>query len=391
MKRAAIEIIGKQNCTGCWACFNVCPVKVIRMELDDEGFMYPVVNSIKCTGCGLCQEKCPVIKESKNESLVEPLIYAAWSNDNETRLVSSSGGIFSEIARKVLNERGVIFGVRFNKDFIVEHAFCKDEQSLSELRGSKYIQSHVGDAYLKSIKSAKQGNLVLFVGTPCQIAALNKFVEGEDFSSKVITCDLICHGVPSEIIFKEYLKSLSNKYKGNLVNYSFRDKSHGWDKFSIHAEFDNGKMYIKEHKFDPFYIGFLKNLYLRPSCYHCRFSRVPRVADITLGDFWGIQKELKDQRGVSLVSCNTKKGEDFLNLITSITKVLVSITDMNLSNKRFVNGELKMNNQRNAFYNLLTERGFKVAARQYLRGPSAFQKVLRRAKYLVKRLVYFGN
>ena len=391
MKRAAIEIIGKQNCTGCWACFNACPVKAIRMELDDEGFMYPVVNSIKCTGCGLCQEKCPVIKESKNESLVEPLIYAAWSNDNEIRLVSSSGGIFSEIARKVLNERGVIFGVRFNKDFIVEHAFCKDEQSLSELRGSKYIQSHVGDAYLKSIKSAKQGNLVLFVGTPCQIAALNKFVEGEDFSSKVITCDLICHGVPSEIIFKEYLKSLSNKYKGNLVNYSFRDKSHGWDKFSIHAEFDNGKIYIKEHKFDPFYIGFLKNLYLRPSCYHCRFSRVPRVADITLGDFWGIQKELRDQRGVSLVSCNTKKGEDFLNLITSITKILVSITDMNLSNKRFVNGELKMNNQRNAFYNLLTERGFKVAARRYLRGPSAFQKVLRRAKYLVKRLVYFGN
>lgn len=387
--KPSIDIV-KWRCAGCYGCFNACKDDAIEMMLNDEGFIEPIVNREVCRECGLCQEHCPMIKAVYPEQQLEkPKAFAAWSKDDEIRVQSSSGGVFTEIARVVLNEGGAVFGACFDySSLTVKHTLVDNFETLEILRGSKYIQSRVGDAYENVTRVAKQGKPILFSGTPCQVAALNTFLEKMDarVRSNVFTCDVICHGVASETVFKSYLHHISELKRSKVVKISFRDKSISWREYGIKITFSNGKEYFRPHWEDPFMVGYLKNIYLRLSCYDCPFAKIPRISDITIGDFWGVPEELDDPRGVSVLIVNTTKGEKLLDRVSNIEKVPISIEQVSLHNPRIANGRLRINPDRSKFYELLKAKGFQAAANKYLKPTPKHQKAILKAKLIVSRM-----
>ena len=300
-----INIIKKQNCCGCYACYSICPQKCISMQPDDEGFWYPVVDIEECTNCGLCEKACPII----NKNIVEnhPVVYACINKNDKIRQQSSSGGVFTIIAERVITNNGVVFGAGFDGEFNVVHSWTDRLDGLCNFRGSKYVQSCIGDTYKQVRDFLNQKRHVLFSGTPCQIAGLRSYL-GKDYDG-LICLDIVCHGVPSPLVWKNYRsKVVKNK---ELKFISFRDKTYGWKRFSLKFTYNNDDEYIKDLSTDEFIQGFLKNVYLRPSCYVCSFKTLNRQGDITLGDFWGIQNilpDFDDDRGTSLILVNSKKG-----------------------------------------------------------------------------------
>lgn len=343
-----LKIKSKKECCGCEACIQSCPVQCISAKVDEEGFLYPQVDASLCIDCGLCERVCPVIHQS---TLRLPLhVYAAKNPNDEIRISSSSGGLFTILAEYVLKRNGVVFGARFNEKWEVIHDFTEAIDGLAAFRGSKYVQSRIGDSYVKTMNFLKQGRWVLFSGTPCQIAGLRLFLRKE--YTNLLLVDLICHGIPSPGIFRQYLKeeiidfarqgdgknvasshtkSLISK-KDNLVDsdfvniedISFRNKELGWKRYSfvltLSKTLATGKKNIVSLSYPqnnhPFLRGFLHNLYLRPSCYFCPFKEQRSGSDLTLGDYWGIVSllpELDDDRGVSAVIVNTLRGSTVLS------------------------------------------------------------------------------
>lgn len=388
--KPAITIIDINNCTGCYGCFNICTQNAIDMNLSNEGFMEPFIDNEKCIKCGICQKYCPMIANQLPENLYTPISFAVWSKNDHTRIKSSSGGVFTEIAKIVLKEGGVVFGVAFDNALIARHVSIEIEEDISLIRGSKYVQSHVDDAYQKAVSFALQGRPVLFSGTPCQIAALNLFIQSNP-GIEIYTCEVICHGPPSESVFRSYLNYFSQLKNSEVKEYSFRDKTLGWKKFGSKMTFDNGEEYFRIHRRDPFMIGFLRNIYLRPICYECPFAKIPRDSDITLGDFWGVPKELDDPRGVSAVVINTPKGEKLFEKISNIVKVNISLDQIasHPGTIRLVNGHFETSSYRKDFYKLLEMKGFQVAMEKYLKPYTWFQKCLLAPKYGVKLLLHY--
>jgi len=378
--KPAIEIIGNNNCTGCYGCFDICPQNAIDMNLNDEGFLIPSINNERCIECGVCQRYCPIIENKLPENLDTPVSFAAWSKDDHTRIKSSSGGVFTEIAKIVLKEGGVVFGVAFDDSFKTKHISIEDEEDISLVRGSKYIQSHVGDSYQKAVSIALQGRPVLFSGTPCQIAALNLFIQSNP-RIEIYTCEVICYGVPSESVFMSYLDYFSQLKNSRIKEFSFRDKALGWKKWCTKIIFNNGEEYVSIRRVDPFMIGFFRNIYLRSICHDCPFARIPRVSDITLGDFWGVPKELDDPRGVSAVIINTPKGDKLFEKVTNIEKMKVSLDQITSHNIRLINGHLERNPCRKDFYELLETKGFQAVMEKYLKPYTWLQKCLLAPKY----------
>jgi coenzyme F420-reducing hydrogenase beta subunit len=316
------------------------------MQEDNEGFLYPAINLEFCTDCGLCEKVCPVICQEETHN--KPLhVYAAKSKDEEMRLNSSSGGVFTLLAEKVIRNDGIVFGARFNERWEVVHDYTETIEGLSVFRGSKYVQSRIGKTYIQAKQFLKEGRYVLFSGTPCQIAGLKLFLRKE--YDNLLTVDVVCHGVPSPKVWKEYLLQLidNQRYMGggkHVYNINMRDKYYGWkefsvrillsmeeDKISFRKKDKNSKNYSFYSQFsidgkstvivEPlhkniFLKGFLSNLYLRPSCHACPSKSFKSGSDITLGDYWGIQNVLPnfdDNKGVSLVMVNTQEGMSFFN------------------------------------------------------------------------------
>jgi coenzyme F420-reducing hydrogenase beta subunit len=309
-----LQIKEKKDCTGCHACFNRCPQESISMETDAEGFWYPLVDQVRCSNCGLCEIVCPV----KNRIVInnQPKAYACMSKEDNIRLESSSGGIFTLIAENVLNDGGVVFGVKFDNDFTVVHDYIETMEGLEKFRGSKYVQSRIGGSYKMAKDFLNQGKKALFSGTPCQIAGLKSFL-GKDFEN-LFTVDLICHGVPSPKVWEEYKKYRERIACFKTREISFRRKYEGWKLFSLLFIFENGKEYTQTFNKDLFMRAFLKDISLRPSCYNCRFKSINRESDITLGDFWGIQNilpEMDDDKGTSLIFINSDKGKEIFEKI----------------------------------------------------------------------------
>jgi len=302
-----INIIDKTICCGCHACYNRCPQKCISMQIDDEGFWYPAVDSKQCIDCGLCEEVCPII----NKSIVEnqPTAYACQVEDDQIRQQSSSGGVFTIIAASVLANHGVVFGAGFDEKFNVLHSSVDSIDDLSNFRGSKYVQSCIGNTYEEAKNFLNQGRQVLFSGTPCQIAGFKSYL-GKEYEG-LVCVDIICHGVPSPLVWEQYRNNLKNN--NELMSISFRDKAFGWKRFSLKITYKNDEEYIKDLKSDAFMQGFLKNVYLRPSCYNCSFKTLARQSDITLADFWGMENILPsfdDDKGTSLILVNSNKGKE---------------------------------------------------------------------------------
>lgn len=311
-----IQIKDKSNCCGCWACVQQCPKQCISMQVDEEGFLYPDVDTSTCIDCGLCEKVCPVINQK--EERIPLQTFAAKNPDEEVRTQSSSGGIFSLIASYVIKRNGIIFGARFNDKWEVIHSYTDTESEIHKFRGSKYVQSQIGSSYNQAKTFLKQGRIVLFTGTPCQIAGLRLFL-GKDYDN-LLTMDFICHGVPSPGIFRKYLQEATNDNISNIKRINFRDKSKGWKKFCFLMEYEQSdgskKTMIQQLDKNPFRKGFLSNLYLRPSCHKCPAKSLKSGSDITIGDFWGIQNvlpEFDDDKGTSVIIANTSKGDKLLN------------------------------------------------------------------------------
>ena len=342
-----IEIKNKKDCCGCHACVSVCAKRCIMMQTDNEGFLYPVVDKDACTDCGLCEKVCPVIHQS---ALVEPqATYIAINRDEEIRQQSSSGGIFTLLAEQVIAEGGVVFGARFDTDWSVIHAWTDTVEGLAAFRGSKYVQSRIGDTYREAKEFLKQGRKVLFSGTPCQIAGLKKFLRKE--YDNLLTVDFICHGVPSPGVWQRYLEELREELRAErgvgkntvplsmdelpvITGISFRDKTNGWKKFGFRLRYAaseaapnsvSASAIKEEEEFlqpftdNPFMRGFLADVYLRPSCYACPAKSGKSGSDITIADAWGMDcfaGEHDDDKGACYVLENTAKGTSYMSLFS---------------------------------------------------------------------------
>jgi len=310
------NICAEHKCTGCMACYNICRAGAINMLADVEGFVRPVIDPIKCTNCHLCSHICPANDKIlfKSES---PVVYSGWSTNDEIRLKSSSGGIFSELALSVLNSGGVVIGAGMSQMLTVEHLCISEANELNKLQGSKYVQSYIGDTYRRIRDYLLLDKIVLFSGTPCQVDGLNKYL-GKEYDS-LITVDLICHGVPSPKIFEDYKNYISKKYNINAVSMKFRSKRYNWPFYQIEIQDTLGTKYYGKYYEDPWIRGFLREYFLRPSCSECQYTNIQRVGDITLGDWWGYkpQRNKKDhsyfKKGVSLILVNSEKGNQLLS------------------------------------------------------------------------------
>lgn len=307
-----IRIERKEDCCGCQACAQICPKQCISMDPDEEGFLYPRIDAKQCVQCGLCEKVCPVLRRGE-EPEGEPEAYAACSHSEEVRQESSSGGIFSLLAEKVLGMAGVVYGAAMTTVDTVRHIRVSSPEELPQLRGSKYVQSDIGDSYLRAREDLMAGRVVLFTGTPCQIEGLRSFL-GKDFPN-LICMDIVCHGVPSPMVWRSYLQYRQRRAGSRAVRAAFRNKRFGWKDFSVVLDFSNGSHYISSFVDDPFMQAYLHDLCLRPSCYECAFKKTNRVSDLTAADFWGISKvcpQMDDDRGTSLVLVHSEKGERVL-------------------------------------------------------------------------------
>lgn len=320
-----IRIDKASDCCGCNACAQICPRQSIAMQEDAEGFTYPVVDQSSCNDCGLCEKVCPVINQGKER--VPLSVYAAKNRNDEIRLVSSSGGFFTVLAEKIIAEKGVVFGARFNKGWGVVHDFTESFEGLAVFRGSKYLQSQIGEVFSQVAKFLKDGRTVLFTGTPCQVSGLRLFLGKEH--KKLLTADFVCHGVPSPKVWRAYLgevvgletktfpDGVAHSFEEKISDISFRDKIFGWKNFSLVIQSNmlskqDNPVYLKEVFSSNYYMkGFLQNLYLRPSCYFCPSRDFKSGSDVTFADYWGVQDKLPsfdDDKGVSLVIVNSAKG-----------------------------------------------------------------------------------
>ena len=297
-------------CTGCRTCELLCPTKSISMKSDSEGFLAPSINQVTCVDCGICQKCCPQNRDVK--SLTPSSVYAFRYKVEDELYKSASGGAFVSIARYFIGNGGVVYGAAYvDADLHVAHIRVSNTDSLSQLQSSKYVQSNTLQTFMDVKKDLLAGFKVLYSGTPCQIAGLKVFLK-KDFD-KLLTVDLICHGVPSPLLFEKYIQWLSNKIS-KVEAYNFRDKSRGWG-LSFKAN-SKKKVFKNKGVLDPYYFHFLEGNTYRECCYECRYCRKERVGDITIGDYWGIEKEHPDffsAKGVSCVLVNTPKGKIAFN------------------------------------------------------------------------------
>lgn len=313
-----IDKLKKIECTGCSACYNICPFQCIEMRTDSEGFLYPFINESICKNCKKCANVCPSINLIGGNTFKYPKVLAAWNLDKEVRLESTSGGIFSALATAVIEKKGCVIAVKYRSEFLVEHTIIDSVEDIPLVRQSKYIQSEKNNIYIKTKAHLEEGKEVLFVGTPCEIAGLYSFLNKE--YQNLIAVDFVCLGANSPKVFLQYLKMLENRYDSKIKRIWFKNKTYGWNRFSTKVEFENGKYYLKDRDMDYFMRGYIgkDKLYIRPSCTKCKYKKIPHLSDITLADFWGIRRKnrkLDSDDGTSLVMLNSDKGVDFFKRI----------------------------------------------------------------------------
>lgn len=309
-----------KKCTGCYVCSDSCPTGAISMIKNTEGFFMPAVDEVKCVDCHICEKRCPALTENggslgkliENDSVNA---YVFKCEDDKTRFNSSSGGVFPAIAEKFISEGGIVCGAAFNEKWCVHHTFINSVEEIRKLQSSKYVQSDMQGVYSRVGELLKEGKKVMFTGTPCQTAALSNYLSGFD-KSRLLLVDLFCHGVPSPGLFDLYLKETIKTDKIESIN--FRYKGDSWEKYRMHIEYD-GKVYSKPYTEDPFLLPFCRSVSLRESCYNCKAKGFPRHSDLTLGDFWMIDRIMpkeNDHKGMSLILVNTENGKAWIDKLT---------------------------------------------------------------------------
>lgn len=320
VEKENISILAKTGCYGCGVCVDVCPTQCIQLENDEEGFPYPVVDHPECIDCQWCILSCPGMNDLTRERFLnQPIFYAGYINDDRVRYLSSSGGFFSPLAEKILSEGGVVYGARYDFDgMTVEHARVDNLEELPPLRKSKYVQSGTVNIYPQIKKDLTEKRKVLFTGTPCQVEGLHLFLKQDD--ENLFICDIICHGVPSPVLFQQHFSAMQAQLAKPITDIDFRTKIKGWKgPLELYLQVASGEESTLTYApLDAYYALFLANLILRPCCYHCKYASTQRRSDITLGDFWGVKKnhpELFDGKGTSLILVNTEKGQQLLETL----------------------------------------------------------------------------
>lgn len=326
----------KEDCYNCTLCRDICPKKCITMETDQDGFDYPKINQDDCIECKLCEKKCIKRNYLKNDPYKEE-VYAIKHKDDDIRMKCSSGGFISELEKYIISQNGYIVGVKFDKDMIPVYDITNKIEDLESFRGSKYVEAKDNDIYSKVKKQLLNDKYVLFVGTPCKIAGLKTYL-GKDFE-KLLLIDIICHGVPSNKIFKSYIDDLEQRNNKKVSDFLFRVKSDGWRNYNVRVNFKDGSYKDEIGVKNNYLLMFRNNWILRPSCYNCEFTLSNKLADITIGDYWGIEKispDFSDDIGVSILKVNSKKGKQYLEKLNDIFDIELSdIESAYLNNHRF--------------------------------------------------------
>ncbi len=372
------------KCNGCSACASVCPKNCIIMLPNKFGFLYPQIDEKQCIDCGLCEKICPVINSAECSGSTKA--YAVKNKDENVRVQSSSGGAFSAIAEKILNDGGIVFGAAFADGFkAVEHIAVDNAENLYKLRGSKYVQSRIGNSHAKVKYELENGRKVLFTGTPCQIGGLLSFLK-KDYSN-LITQDIVCHGVPAPAVWEKYVEFREKKAGDKTSSVSFRCKNTGWQAFSMQMKFQNGAEYCVSNSEDPYMKGFLDNIYLRSSCYDCNFKTIHRKADITLADFWGVWNilpQFHDAKGVSLVMTNSAKGEEIIKSIDSEFEIIEADVNEAVKYNSAAENSVTQSPKRDAFMNDFGNADFEKVLKKYC-SPDWKKQLKSKIKSILKK------
>ena len=381
-----IDLIKKQNCCGCGACVQICPKHCVELKTDEEGFLYPNVLTDSCVNCGLCRQVCPILENAAQKR--EPQqVYAARAISDDIRSSSSSGGIFYLLAQSVLNRSGVVFGAAFDADFSVHHIKVETLAQLQHLRGSKYLQSRIEETYIQARDALEQGKTVLFSGVGCQIAGLKTFLRKE--YQNLYTVDVLCHGVPSPMVWQMYLRFRENQFESKVDVASFRNKMKSWHHYETKLHFCNGQSYEVSHERDMYSRLFLSEICLRPSCHSCHFREGKSGADITLGDAWGIEKwlpELDDDKGTSLVLVNSEKGRDLWEQICQQTEYRMVDAETALASNMVFKRSVKPHPNRLSFFKAMREGTTMNELLRLTRQPF-YRRCISFAKRVAKKLL----
>lgn len=376
----------KEKCNGCHACYNICPKNAIIMEENKKGFKYPKIDEEKCIDCGLCSKVCPIINNIK-ENIFDRQAYACINKNEYDRSKSSSGGVFVLLAKEIIKEKGIVYGAIFDDEFKVIHHRITKEHEIEKLMGSKYVQSNIGEIYKTVKKDLSKKVKVLFTGTPCQIEGLKKYLMKE--YENLYTQDIICHGVPSPLVwekYKEYRKEFDNQ---SPTKISFRNKDNGWHLFNLKFLYKK-EVYKKSQHEDLFMQAFLKNTILRDSCYNCNVKKISRVSDITLADYWGIEKihpELDDDKGVSAVIIQSQKGKALFDKIKdNLIYEQTNIEDINKYNQSLTKS-VKADPNREKFFKNIDKYDFETLVNKYTYKDNIVRKILRKIKKIIKYII----
>lgn len=377
-----ITITNKIDCCGCSACEQSCPQSCISMQQDTQGFNYPVVDGDKCIDCHLCEKVCPVINQYEPKEA--PLTcYLSKTTDEKIRAKSSSGGIFTEISKYVINQGGVVFGVRFNEKWLAEYDYTEAEDGLDAFRGSKYIQADVRGAFRKAQEFLKRGRLVLFSGTPCYIAGLNHYLKKS--YPNLITLDIVCHSIPSPRVWSLYIDELKKKNKSKIKELSFRNKRNGWTKYSIGILFSkNGQdtLFVEDHFCNIFSKGFAEDLFTRPSCSACPARNFKSHSDITIADAWDINKyhpEKNDEKGISHVLINTQQGFDvYASCVSNLDSMEINYTEVEPKTMHLpITKSCKSHEYRKFFFYMINNGQSVIFSTQLLLGISRLKRQIK--------------
>lgn len=305
----------KEKCTGCLSCLNICPKNAIKLIFDNQGFWQPEIDKTKCINCRLCHKSCPVFFKPATD-VFSPKVYACWHKDEVKRRQAASGGLFTALMQNALKKDFLVCGATLTDTMQIKHIIIDKPEEYSLLVGSKYVQSHLNNTFRQIRNFLLQGKKVLFSGTPCQVAGLYAFLK-KRYENQLYTVDLLCHGVPSPYVFKQYVTHMEKIYESKLVNFHFRQKP-GWRRYQVILEFANKKKDITYKDTSPYINGFLKGNFLRPSCYSCDYTTLKRYSDLTIGDFWNYfsdnNTDIDDDKGISMLLINNQNGNDLFNI-----------------------------------------------------------------------------
>lgn len=385
------QAIGK-DCCGCKMCADLCPKGAISYPVDQEGFWYPEVDSRKCVKCGLCVRRCPVLKETVNEAAFSPDVYCAWIKDEDIRLKSTSGGMYYALAETMLSQKGYICGCAFSEDWkSAGHIIGNTMEDLERIYRSKYFQSDTAKIYQKIKELLGQGERVLFCGSPCQNAALREYLGGEQ--EGLVQCDFVCRGINSPKAHRAHVRELEKRHGSEVSFFNFKNKSAGWTSLGLLVEFKNGQQDFTDRNTSAWTEGYImSNLYMRPSCEHCRFKKIPRISDISFADFWGLDGGPENMRkGMSLVMVNTEKGRQFYEQTRPLIHSETQTLEKAISGNKCILCSPQYNHKKRAeFFARVDKEDFSKLVHRLDRGEKVkgcMKKPLRWAKRAAKKML----